>query len=152
MVFQPACDKFRRGLAAYIPYKRFYNTPSRIIIANTFLTPVFSYPCQFLMMQDDMANRLHAKLAEWVRPHANSPNIYHYTAPTQRGGLNVPLREPWKANIASVISAAPKPLQMHSNAVEKAQILRSHNNAKATKWYAELTENDAPDHGNQKQI
>ena len=52
-VFQDAWSKLECRVARYMPLKSFYDTQNRVIIANAFLTSIFSYYFRFYMMGED---------------------------------------------------------------------------------------------------
>ena len=65
-VFSEAWTKISRRVASYMPYKNYYNTQTRVIISNSFLSPIFSYLFRFYLMGEDFHADAEALLTKWL--------------------------------------------------------------------------------------
>lgn len=110
-VFRGAWSKLESRIARYMPLKSFYNTQNRVIIANAFLSSIFSYLFRFYMMGEDYHRDVENLISSWLVP-ANRFRYDHLTASTREAGLVQPLQDIFKINIAAVLRARnslPKP-------------------------------------------
>ena len=112
-VFQDAWYKLEGRVARYMPLKSFYNTQNRVIIANAFLSSIFSYLFRFYMMGEDYQKDVESLISSWLVP-ANRFRYDHLTAKTREAGLTQPLQDIFKLNIAALLRmrpTLPKPLE-----------------------------------------
>ena len=63
-VFSEAWTKISQRVASYMPFKNYYNTQTRVIISNSFLSPIFSYLFRFYLMGEDFHTDAEAPLTK----------------------------------------------------------------------------------------
>lgn len=102
-IYQAAYDKFVKRTTRYIAAHRhqWFTVPIRIIIANVWLIPVFSYLNQFFLMPDTMLNKVNGLLAKFLVPtRAFKLELLMY--PPDYCGLLRPLRSLSIVNITTL--------------------------------------------------
>ena len=72
-VFMEAWDKLSRRVASYMPYKNYYNTQTRVIISNAFLSSIFSYLFRFYLIWGKTSSGTSKPSSPngWSRPHGS---------------------------------------------------------------------------------
>ena len=112
-VFMDAYAKLEARIARYMPLKTYYNTQNRVIIANAFLTPIFSYLFRFYVMGEDYHRDAERLISKWLVP-ARRFRYDHLTANTREAGLAHPLRDLFRVNLATILrkrSQLPSPAE-----------------------------------------
>ena len=100
-IFAAALAKFESRLAGYLTRKGSFSVCKRVLIANVFLTPIFSYLSQFYVIPPATLKAIHAGLRRWLAPLGQS--AYPVTAlsrPLALLGLARPLLLPEIQNLA----------------------------------------------------
>ena len=92
-VFTGTVAKLRSRVDQYLPLKKLYTLQNRVLITNTFLSPLFSHLFRFFMMSRAMHQEVRSILLAWVAP-SRLLAYDHFLAPTTQGGLSQPLRSP----------------------------------------------------------
>ena len=121
-IFANALAKFKNRARSYLPLKSHYSLPNRILIANVFLLPIFSYLYQLYYIPDPIIKTVNSLLYRWLIPF-NSLTIADLSRPSNRVGLPNALHDLRLMNTAALIAnAAPQtpPLPEHPNAISTA--------------------------------
>jgi hypothetical protein len=74
-VFAEAIEKLENRVAEYMPLKDMYNTQNRVIICNSFLTPILSFTQRFFFMGSALFSRVRRILSPWLVP----ARLYKYS-------------------------------------------------------------------------
>jgi ribonuclease HI len=106
-VYSRAMKKFEARVYSYMPNKLLFNMPTRVIMANTYLIPIFSYIFRFYLMNKSTENQVRRLLTLFLI-HSDSTNIARLCAPTCKAGLKQPLKEIRLLNVATVLRSRAK--------------------------------------------
>ena len=102
-VFEPALKKFVDRAALYRQVLLSRSIDHRIIIANVFLTTIFSYLTQFFIVPHDVISRVRDILRKLIIPFNGGAFAYvHLVTPTSAMGFKQPLRDLWAAGISAL--------------------------------------------------
>jgi hypothetical protein len=104
-IFNPSLVKFRERIESYMPLRPRLSVSKRILIANTFLLPIFSYLHQFYLIPHNLNNIIDQLLFRFIIPFSSLP-LRYVRYPLAAGGLRRPLRDHRLANIASLAAQA----------------------------------------------
>ena len=109
-VFAGTVAKLRSRVDQYLPLKGLYTVQNRVLIANSFLTPLFSHLFRFFRMPRALHQDVRSTLLAWVAPRLLGYD--HLLASTAQGGLSQPLRCTTQANIAFLLHKRTFPAQI----------------------------------------
>ena len=155
-VFSEAWTKISRRVASYMPYKNYYNTQTRVIISNSFLSPIFSYLFRFYLMGEDFHTDAEALLTKWLVP-ASRFRYDHLTAPTDEAGLTQPLHDLIKLNLAALLRnkqhlPQPSPAHPRYDHSDGASLLHTDHIQRATFFFYDKTDTDPPPESSQREL
>ena len=145
-----AWEKFSKRTSSYMPLKSYFNTQTRVIIANSFLSPIFSYLFRFYLMGEDFQKDVEKVLTRWLVP-ASRFRYDHLTACTTDAGLTQPLQDIRLVNIAALLRNQPShvlpdpadsPPRFHHG--DGASLLHSERIKRATFFFHDITDTDPP--------
>ena len=102
-IFANALAKFKNRALSYLPLKSHYSLPNRILIANVFLLPIFSYLYQLYIIPDTILKTVNSLLYRWLIPF-NSLTLADLSRPANRVGLPNALQDLRLMNIAALIT------------------------------------------------
>jgi hypothetical protein len=88
-IFKPAITKLAKRVHAYLPSKTSFNLQRRVIIANCFLIPLFSYLMTIYIIPHSQVTRINSLLATFIVP-AHFYTIDHLFRPPHLLGLSTP--------------------------------------------------------------
>jgi ribonuclease HI/exonuclease III len=108
-IFNNALTKFKDRINHYLPLKKHYSLPNRIMIANVFLLTIFSYLYQIYFIPGDYLKTINSLLYKWLVSF-NSFSLADLSRPTNRCGLSNTLKDIRIVNIAALIATAPSDL------------------------------------------
>ena len=157
-VFMEAWRKLSRRVASYMPYKNYYNTQTRVIISNSFLSPIFSYLFRFYLMGEHFQTEVEALLTKWLVP-ASRFRYDHLTARTKEAGLTQPLHDIRLVNIAAILRNQPSnnlprpnddsPRYDHGDG---SSLAHSEHVKRAAYFYHDITDSDPPPETSQREL
>ena len=149
-VFMEAWKKFSKRASSYMPLKSYFNTQPRVIIANSFLSPIFSYLFRFYLMGEDFQKDVEKVLTRWLVP-ASRFRHDNLTACTADAGLTQPLHDIRLVNIAALLRNQPphalpdpsdaQPRYYHGDG---ASLLHSEHIQRATFFFHDIADDDPP--------
>ena len=147
-VFQECMAKLSRRVARFLPYKQSFSLQNRVLISNTYLTPILSYLFRFFHLGEEDANDAESLICSWVVPGRRF-RYDHLTAQTHCAGLTIPLVDIFKLNIATLLRGQatiqpPRPTRPFYLIDGKSMLITEHVK-KATSLYFELTRSTPPE-------
>lgn len=95
--------KLSRRVAQFLPHKRSFSLQNRVLISNTFLTPILSYLFTFFVLGEQDAKEVERLKSSWVIS-GRKFRYDHLTAQSHCAGLTIPLHDVLKLNIASLFN------------------------------------------------
>ena len=108
-IFNSALRKFEKRVALYLPRKFSYSVGKRVVIANTMLTPIFSYLAQFYLIPESVLKRIMAGLRQWLIPLGQSAYpVPILSKPLEDLGLPTPLLLPEDMNLGVLLKLWPR--------------------------------------------
>ena len=147
-IFRGAMAKLSRRVAQFLPHKRSFSLQNRVLISNTFLTPILSYLFTFFVLGEQDAKEVERLISSWVIS-GRKFRYDHLTAQSHCAGLTIPLHDVLKLNIASLLCGkesfvAPRAAAPHYT-IDGASMLISEHIHKATSLFFGLTAIIPPD-------
>jgi ribonuclease HI len=107
-VYAAAVKSLESRVAQYLPLQGLYNLQQRILIANSFLSPILSYLQRFFLMPTTLRAEIQSSLGRWVLK-GRLISWDQCCIPPQAGGFALPLRDPFNLNIASLLCRRESP-------------------------------------------
>ena len=140
--------KLSRRVAQFLPLKRSFSLQNRVLISNSFLTPILSYLFRFFVLGEQDAAQVERLVCSWVVPGRRF-SYDHLTAQTHCAGLSIPLRDILKTNLASLLSGrdsfpAPRASTPYFSVDGKCMLISEHVK-KATSLFLNLTGSMPPE-------
>jgi len=107
-IFEPAALKFEKRILDLMSWKARFSVPRRVLIANVFLIPIFSYLSQFYLMPATTLDRVKRALGRWLIPLGGSAfPLDSLTRPLDLFGLARPLVSPLVASLSLLAKRWP---------------------------------------------
>ena len=147
-VFRDCMAKLSRRVAQFLPLKRSFSLQNRVLISNSFLTPILSYLSRFFVLGEQDAAQVERLVCSWVVPERRF-TYDHLTAQTHCAGLSIPLQDILKTNLASLLSGrdsfpAPRASTPYFSVDGKCMLISEHVK-KATSLFLNLTGSMPPE-------
>ena len=101
-VFEKAVKSLEARVIQYRPLQGLYKLQQRIIVANSFLSPMLSFIQRFFLMPAPLRCQVQSILGGWVLK-GRLLSWDQCCLPAQAGGLAQPLRDPTNCNISSLL-------------------------------------------------
>jgi ribonuclease HI len=112
-IYAKAFTKFNNRIKSYSPLINHLPIQHKIIAANTFLTPVFSYLIQYYLIPERILKAVRNSLRRLIIGFNGTAFAYiHLTTPTTYFGFKQPLRDLW-ATMVSRLASHSKTLLDH---------------------------------------
>ena len=150
-VFDLAWGKLTRRLSQYSAYKRFFSLQGRVDIANAFLSPLFSFLFRFYMMTETFMHDVERAIGKWVIPNSRF-TFEHLTASPSQGGLQRPLRDLFRLNVAALLRSISIPVADQNNALDLASCRMATHRLVALKYYVHICEESPADFTPQRDL
>ena len=141
-VFRDSMSKLSRRVAQFLPFKRSFSLQNRVLISNSFLTPILSYLFRFFCLGEEDAVDVERLISSWVVPGRRF-RYDHLTAQTHCAGLTIPLVDMLKMNLATLLSGlesiVPPQVNPPHYTIDGKSMLISEHTKKATSLFYNLT-------------
>jgi hypothetical protein len=126
-IFDTATTKFTSRIRSYRSIRDRLSITKRIIIANTFLVPIFSYLHQFYIIPHETIQTINTELQRFIPSFSSIPLAY-FSYPTKAGGLKTRLRNITLANLAALGAAIATPLSFDPQTEHSAHHIDTNEN------------------------
>jgi ribonuclease HI len=104
-IYSKAFTKFNNRIKAYSPLISHLPIQHKIIAANTFLTPIFSYLIQYFLIPERIIKSVRNSLRKLIIGFNGTAFAYiHLTTPTTYFGFKQPLRDLWASMMSRLAS------------------------------------------------
>ena len=156
VVYQDAMRTFNSRINRYMPTKQNYTLQNRVLISNVRLSSVFAFLNKFFVMGEADQKTVEARTTDWTV----TARRYTYdmlAAMTSRAGLDTPLHDIFKLNVAGVLAGQVEPPEPYGSApfygtVDGASMLMHDHVRKAASLFHHICKGPPPDDASKRSL